>query len=186
MSTVTINAQVDGYNDNLAGWFPSGNDLVVKASSSSNTQESIALIKFTTVGAGIGAGDTINSVTLHVYCNTLIDPFLVLLWGWWTDNNNVWGTLGAEDPPTVYVGTSTVFEGTSIPAVGVITKTLTTSIPHSGEFNVAIEPVMGSAGGASDTSKFDSLENASGRFPFIVIDYTPAVARQRTLTGVGA
>lgn len=196
MATVTIFTTDDAFNNNISGFYSGENFLLASTTSSSNAIENDALWKFTTVGAGIGAGDTINSVTFWAYLSAWSDPGGVNSLSVYVDTNNIWGTLDASDPPTVAPSSGTNSMGALGTGVGWEQIALVTSIPKSGEFNIAIS--CDAADSFPGAGTFDAIETGTSRSPypagsgqtdgraFCVIDYTPASSSHLlALTGVG-
>lgn len=187
MSTATIYATNDGFLNNVSGWYGAETYNLSRNTSSSSGDLCQAFIKFTTVSAGIGALDTINTVTFNWNIYSWSDINLVAAWAFYTDVNNTWdsaGTWNDSTPPNVPSG---VAFGTSsdgavyLGSTGWNTKTLTTSIPKSGIFGVCIDPQLGDIG--PSLMYFYAVENGSN-YPYITIDYTPA-PKGGTLTMMG-
>lgn len=190
MSTVTIYPTYDGFYNNVSGWYPSEGFNLARNTSSSSADYAQAYMKFTTVGAGISAGDTINSVNFHWNPYTWTDINGVALWVFYTDINDVWdgaGTWNDATPPYIPsgMGYGTVNDSfVALGSTGFNTKSLTTSIPKSNIFGVGIDPQLGDLGPAY-MYFYDNTGGANS--PYIVIDYTVAStgARQLASAGVG-
>lgn len=172
---VILYATADGYLNNVSGWFGQEADNLSRNTSSSSGDMCQAFMKFTTVGAGIGSGDTINSVTLHWDILAWNDINAVCSWMFYTDINNLWDGAGAwGDTVQPYlpsgVGYGTVNEG-GIPlgSTGWNTKALTTTIPKSNLFGICINPELGDIG--PSYMQFYAVENGAD-IPCIIIGYT--------------
>lgn len=177
MATVTIYPTDDGFLNNISGWYPSEGFNLSRNTSSSSADVAQAFMKFTTVGAGIGAGDTINSVTLYWNIYIWNDINLVASWNFFTDINNTWDSAGSwgesGTPPNIPsgVGYGTVSDGfITLGSTGLNNKALTTTIPKSNIFGVCIDPALGDVGPAE--MRFYDKDTVNP--PYIVIDYTPA------------
>lgn len=192
MATVILYPTDDGFLNNISGWYPSEGWLTAKSTSSSNTDECEAYMKFTTVGAGIGAGDTINSVTFHWNIYTWNDINFVAYWVFCLDKDNVWDaggyTWGESFPPYlpygIGYGTLNV-GGITLGSTGWNSLVLSsTAIPKSGIFGLGIQAQLGSNG---PSAMFFYDKDTGATSPYIVVDYTPASTSVplRTMTGCG-
>lgn len=189
MTTTTIYPTDDGFLNNISGWYPSEGFNLARNTSSSSADIARAFMKFTTVGAGIGAADTINSVTLHWNIYVFNDANGVASWMFFTDINNTWDSAGAWGegaPPNIPsgVGYGTVNDSyITLGSTGWNTKSLTTTIPKSNIFGVNIDPELGDIGPA-EMRFYDKDQGINS--PYIVIDYTPVALRKLLAsTGVG-
>ena len=189
MATVTLYPTDDGFLNNISGWYPSEGFNLSRNTSSSSADYCDAYMKFTTVGAGIGAGDTINSVTLYVNIYNWSDIAFVASWQSWVDINRIWDSAGSwgegGTPPYVPLG---IGYGTSsgsfltLGSTGWNTYNLVTTIPHNNTFGVGIQAQLGDIG---PSLMYFYDKDAGVNSPYIVVDYTPAsTARHDTLTGI--
>lgn len=190
MSTVTIYPTDDGFLNNISGWYSGEGFNLSRSTSSSDADYAEAYMKFTTVGAGISAGDTINSVTFFWNVYNWNDINGVGYWSFYTDINNIWdgaGTWGESTPPNVPLGIgygTSNDGGVSLGSTGWNSQALTTSIPKSNLFGVGIKAQLGDVG----PSLMYFYDNTGGaNQPYIVIDYTPAAtsAKGSTLPMMG-
>lgn len=185
MATVTIYPTADGFLNNVSGWYPSEGFNLSRNTSSSSADICQAFVKFTTVGAGIGAGDTINSVTFYWNIYTWSDVNLVATWQFYTDVTPVWGAWDESTSPTITGGVSfgTVNDGgINLGSTGLNSKSLTTTISKSGVFGVCIDPQLADVG----PSLMYFYDKDTANPPYVVIDYTPAASvRMLASAGVG-
>lgn len=189
MATVTLYATYDGFKNNISGWYPSEGFNLSRNTSSSNGDFCDAYQKFTTVGSGIGASDTINSVTFYWNVYSWSDINSVSQWLFYTDTNAQWdssGTWNDTTPPYDFpdISYGTNYDGAiSIGSTGWNNKSITTSIPKSGTFSIGIRASLGDVG----PGLMYYYDNSGGaNSPYVVIDYTPASsAHLLSLTGVG-
>lgn len=187
MATVTIYPTADGFLNNISGWYPSEGFNLSRNTSSSSADYCLAFTKFTTVGAGIGAGDTIDSVTFWWDVYNWSDVNNVAFWSFYTDITPVWGAWDESTPPSIPsgIGYGTVAEGgTGLGSTGWNSKSLTTSIPKSNVFGVGISADLGDLGPAL---MYFYDKDSGANAPYIVIDYTPAAspAKGSTLATMG-
>lgn len=184
MPQVTIYATNEMYNNNISGNYEFEDNLIASATSSSNSVENDALLKFTTVGAGVPANAKITSAVFNIYESFFYDPNEVgnlIVYG---DYNNVWGVLGPEDPPIAAINFGTTQEGLLGKGVGWQARILTpTLVPKSAIFNIGITMDCSDLGPAE--AHFDSLRNVSNRKANIVIDYIVPGAPSMAMMGVG-
>jgi hypothetical protein len=177
MATVQIQCTADGFLNNISGWYGSETFNLSRNTSSSNADECQAFCKFTTVGSGIGATDTINSATFYWYVTSWSDVNFVSQWTFYTDINNVWDASGAwSDAVQPDLGggitSGTVNSGSiAIGSVGLNNHSISTSIPRANIFSVGIDC------GCSDLGPglmyFDAREAVGSNEPYVIIDYTP-------------
>lgn len=176
MATATIYPTVDGFLNNISGWYPSEGFDMCRSTSSSDGDYCELYLKFTTVGAGIGASDTINSVTVWIDVYSYSDINAVGGWLGYTDINNIWSTSSSfTEAAAPYINPSmaygTVSDGSwSVNTTGWFSKSITTSIPHSDIFGHGIKAQLGDLGPA----EFRIYDKDHANKPYIVIDYTPA------------
>lgn len=186
MATATIYPTNDGFLNNVSGWYGMETDNLCRSTSSSDADYCELYTKFTTVGAGIGASDTINSVTFYINVWSYSDPFAVGGWQAYTDTTPVWGAWNQTTPPSVSSGMDygTVDSGFwNITGTGWWNKAISTSISKSGIFSVGVKARLGDIGPAQFTSY--NRDHATNK-PYVVIDYTPAsTSHLLAMTGVG-
>jgi hypothetical protein len=174
---------VGGFLNNISGWYPSEDWEWAFTTSSSNANADESYEKYTTVGAGIGAGDTINSVTLNIHVTVWSDPFGVATWIVFTDNLNSWGIL----PPPFhtqggYAGVTNYNFGFGAGPLGWNQIPLDiTNFPHSGIFNMSILGAANSTGQID--MRWDSTTKGGATKPYVVVDYTPA-STTKTYSGL--
>lgn len=177
MSVATIYPTADGFLNNISGWYSGEGFNLSRSSSSSDADYAEAYLKFTTVGAGIGASDTINSVTFRWNIYNWTDVNAVGFWGFYTDINNVWdnaGTWGEPTPPYVPLGPGygTVSDGeVTLGGTGWNAQALTNLIPKSALFGVCIKALLGDLGPAA---MYFYDKDGGANSPYIEINFTPA------------
>lgn len=185
MATVTLYPTADGFLNNISGYYGGEGFNLCRSTSSSDGDYCEHYTKFTTVGAGIGASDTINSVTFYINVYAYSDPMGIAGWQIYTDITPVWGAWGESTAPSVASGINygTVDGGFwNITSTGAWSKAISTSISKSGVFSVGVKARLGDIGPAS----FNSYDKDHANTPYVVIDYTPASSiRLLASTGVG-
>lgn len=187
MATVTIYPTADGFLNNISGWYPSESLNLCRSTSSSDGDYCEAYTKFTTVGAGIGASDTINSATFYINVFSYSDPMAVGGWELYTDITPVWGAWDETTPPNPGSGidSGTVNNGFwGITSTGAWNKAISNSISKSGVFSVGIKARLGDVGPA----EFRFYDKDHANTPYVIIDYTPATTASypiKALMGVG-
>lgn len=199
MAQITLSCTSDAFNNNVSGFYDSENFITVGATSSSNAIENDGLWRFP--AAGLAVGDTITAISLYFYCIADNDGNMVASYDWYTDVNDVWGTLDASDPPNVNMASGTQFSASNPSGYAVnawnevpfIYLTLST-FPKNAAFNIGCTASLGDVGPAN--LDMDSIENTNARSPypagsgqtdgrvFLLITYTPASASKSPGGGV--
>lgn len=176
MATTTIYPTADGFLNNISGYYGSEGFLLARSTSSSDADYCETYVKFTSVGAGIGASDTINSVTFYIYCYSFSDPAEVWADRLYSDTTPVWGSWDDSTAPSVPLGMS---YGTNLEtSLGINTtgwfsraSGYPSSFPKSGVFSFGIKASLGDVGPAA--AAFHDKTHSTLK-PYVVIDYTPA------------